>query len=207
MTTRFKALLVPALAFLALGLALPAAATAAPGDVLQDCAEDGSLDGDYSRGELREARGQIESDFASYSDCDEIIDGQLAPRAGASTNDGPGGSGAGGDGAGGSGAGGGSGDGAGGSVDGAGGGTAEEQRQRELARAKVEKKLGASALGPDGTGAVGSADSSNGLPLPILLALIALGLLLAAGAALALGRRNSAFMGALRRVPFPRRGS
>lgn len=208
MTARSKALLVSALAFLVLSLVLPAVAMAGPRDVLEDCAVDGSLDGDYSRAELREALGQIESDLVSYSNCDEIIGGRLAPQAGASAN---GGDGSGADG--GAGSGGGANGGSGAGSDGSAGATAggdspEERRRRELARAAVEQELGDRAFDPQNGATVNGSDAtSNGLPLPTLLALIALGLLLAAGAALAIGKRNPAFMGALRRVPFPRRGS
>ena len=48
-----------------------------------------------------------------------------------------------------------------------------------------------------------AADTSNGLPTPVLLALIALGLLGAAGAMTALGRRNRGVADMLRRVSVP----
>jgi len=204
MTNRLKAVLVPALAFLALGLALPAGATASPDDVLRDCAADGAIDNGYSRDDLRRARGQIEPDFAAYSDCDEILDARLGPQAGIAGDDGgPGGT----DGSGGGdGSAAGSGSGGSGEGPGAGGFSAEEQRRRELARAQVEEELGERGFDPRSGAAINASDTSNGLSLPVLLALIALALLLASGAALAVGKRNPAFMGALRRVPFPRRG-
>lgn len=206
MTNRLKAFLVPALAFLVAGLALPAGAAASPDDVLRECADTGTVGDGYSRDDLRRARQQIEPDFASYSDCDDIIDSRLGPQAGAAGNDGgPGaanGSGGGSDGDGGAGGG------AAGSGDGSGTGfdSVEEQQRRERARAQVEQELGDRGFDPNSGAAIKTSDSSSGLPVPVLLALIALALLLAAGAAVGVGKRNPAFMGALRRVPFPRRG-
>ena len=81
----------------------------------------------------------------------------------------------------------------------------EASANRELAKADTERQLGDRAFDPHSGAAIASDDASNGLPLPVLLALIALTLLLATGALMAVHQRSPAFLGALRRVPFPRR--
>ncbi|MEJ7788564.1 MAG: hypothetical protein WKF29_01655 [Thermoleophilaceae bacterium] len=215
MAKLLRHLLICALALPALALAMPAAASASAQDVLNDCFDDDALSRQYTRAELRAARRQMEADFETYSECDNIIDARLRNRAIASTNRGV---------TGGEEAdravGGGSGGGGSGTIDGdpsgSGSGSAdidgdgivspeEASEKRQLAKAETERQLGDRAFDPFSGAAISSDDASNGLPLPVLLALIALTLLLATGALMALHQRNPAFMGALRRVPFPRR--
>ena len=181
---------------------------------MRDCAEDGSLDGEYSNEELRDGERRVPADLDAYSDCSAQMRAAMGPSVGASSNDrdddDSGASDAGGSTSGGSddgsGAGAGSGSGAG---DGSSNGDADDAEakdaRRQLARADTEQELGDRAFDPRSGAAVNSGDTSNGLPLPVLGALLALTLLLAAGAAFAVHRRNPAFMGALRRVPRPRR--
>lgn len=203
---------------MALVLAMPGAASASAQDVLNDCFDDDSLSREYSRSELREARGQMQADFEAYSECDDIIDGLLRPKAGIAGRSGvPDGdaandsgrdgglSGGTGGGSGGSGSVSDAGGAGGGSSDGGADSPEEAAQKRLLARADAERELGDRAFDPRSGAAISTDGTTNGLPLPVLLALIALTLLLAAGALMAVHRRNPAFMGALRRVPFLRR--
>lgn len=214
MASRLRYLLVSALALIALALALavPGTAAASGQDVLNDCFDDDALSGNYSNQELRDARKQMQADFEAYSECDDIIDGRLQPKAGTSINgvddgdeaDAAGnGSGSGG-GSGGGGSGSGSFSGSGASSDDGSDSPEEAAKKRQLARADTEATIGGRAFDPKNGAAIGAGDTSNGLPLAVLLALIALTLLLVAGALLAVHQRNPALMGALRRAPFSR---
>lgn len=196
MTRRVRNLIAPLLAVTAFGLALPAFAAADPDAVVRDCAQDGFVDGNYSDEDKRKALRRIPADLDEYSDCRAVIGASIGdgPSAGVSGADGSGG-------------------GAGADSDGDGVpdasgeaslGPAERReaaRERELARAETESLLGDRSFDPQNAGAFEQADTSSGLPLPVLLALIALALLSAAGAFVALRRRNPAFMKMLRRDP------
>jgi len=94
---------VPALvACLLVLVAAPAAlAQDTRSKILREC-QDGRLVGDYSIGEIRDARNNIPDDIDQYSDCRDVLSRALADRTG-------GGSGTGGGDAGGAGGGGGSG--------------------------------------------------------------------------------------------------
>jgi len=67
-------------ALIALG-PLAAAASADAGDVLDDC-QDGVLDENHSRSDLREAKGSLQGDVAEYTNCGEVISRALAPTGG-----------------------------------------------------------------------------------------------------------------------------
>ena len=211
MFKRSLQLFVLALAAIVLGLLLPAAATASADSVYRDCVDDEDLDGNYSDRALREALENLPSDTDSYTDCRSIIEAAMGGRKASISTSPPGLDGAGA--AGGTGAGKGSGAGKPRGARAARGDAnlspAErreqaEQRQRQLVRAETEAQLGERTVEPGSAGAIARADTANGLPLPVLLALIALSLLLLTGTALAV-RRNPAIIGALRRVPLPRR--
>lgn len=215
MAPRLRHLLISALALVALALAAPGAAVASGQDVLNDCFDDDALSKEYSSSELRAARRQMEADFEAYSECDDIIDGRLSRRASAANTPGVGdganadrvGAGANGGGSGGSGLGSsGLGSGAANGSGGAPGSPEEQARKRQLARVDIERQLGERAFDPRDGAAIAQGDTSNGLPLAVLLALIALTVLLLAGGLMALQQRNPSFMGALRRGPFARRG-
>ncbi|MDQ3434777.1 MAG: hypothetical protein M3481_08895 [Actinomycetota bacterium] len=208
-------LTAPVLLLVVLALSTAAPAMASPDDVVRDCAEDGFVETDrHSRSDLREGRNRIPADLDAYSDCTSQINEALdRPSAGAAANTRGF---AGGDGTGGgvSGDGGsrGTGSAAGGS-DGGGPMTEEERREaaaaaerkRQLARADTESLLGDRNVSPGTAGAFEQADTANGISLPLLLAIIALVLGLAAGAVVALRRRNpELFAGTLGRIPFPR---
>jgi hypothetical protein len=78
-----------ALALLALALAAPAAQAARYDAAIRDCADDGQLQGNYSRGQLQQARNHLPSSLREYSDCDDV----LARAAGAKGGGGAGSSG------------------------------------------------------------------------------------------------------------------
>jgi hypothetical protein len=57
----------------ALLLLVPLPAAASSGDVIRDCSEDGSLEGNYSQGELAGALDNLPSDIDEYTDCRTVI--------------------------------------------------------------------------------------------------------------------------------------
>ena len=171
---------------LLVALAAPAMAYASPDAVIRDCADDGDLDQHYSNSDLDKAEQNLPSDLDEYSDCRSVI-------AGAKTS--------------GSDKGGGRGSGSGG-----GGPTAHaaDTARRAGDQAELEAltkngrkprlEIGGRTVEPGSNGLFDLASSSNGMPLPLLLALIAVGLLTAGGALYALRRR----IPALARIPLPR---
>src|SRR4051794_22968545 len=86
---------------LALVLASPAAA-ASRGQIIRDCADDGQLQGHYSPSDLRDARQNLPSDVAEYTDCADVLrraelpDRDRSGGAGAAVSGGAGGGAAGG---------------------------------------------------------------------------------------------------------------
>ena len=170
-------------------LALPAAAAADPDAVVRDCAADGTVDGNYSDAEKRAALGRIPADLDEYSDCRSVIGGSIGggPKAGVSKNNRD----------------------AAAVASGAGAKKAGAEKKkgraekREKKRASTELALGDRNVDPRNGSVFQAADTSNGLPTPVLLALIALGLMAAAGAVMALGKRNRGLAATLRRVPLP----
>ena len=59
-------------------LAVPASAVASPEQIYADCEDNGRLDRPYGDGDLREALRDIPPDLDEYSNCSELIRGQLA---------------------------------------------------------------------------------------------------------------------------------
>jgi hypothetical protein len=173
---------------LLIALAAPALAHASPDAVIRDCADDGDLDRQYSNSDLEKAEQNLPSDLDEYSDCRSVIAGA---KTGGSDKGGGRDSG-------------GSGGGAGPSAQAA-ENSARAQDQAELeALTKGGKKpnleIGGRKVEPGSNGLFDLASASNGMPLPLLLALIAVGLLAAGGGFLALRRR----VPALARIPLPR---
>lgn len=204
MTSRVRQLIAPAMIFMA--LALPGMAQASPIAVLRDCAGDETLDGHYSKKDLVAALRQLPADNAEYGICEALIKAALLPKrpkAGASSSPGIGG--------------GGSGDGGSGlSADTNGDGKVSSAEKAAAARTEValrragDRKRTENALGdpktdPAQVGAIDAGNTSNGLPLPVILAVAALALLAAAAATLLLGRRYPGMAQTLRRVPLPAR--
>ena len=74
MIRSMKPTLTALLALLALWVAAPAPASAASRDeIIGDCADDGQLQGRYSPSELRDARKNLPSDVAEYTDCADVL--------------------------------------------------------------------------------------------------------------------------------------
>lgn len=166
-------------------LALPAAASANP---VSDCAGDGDLDKRYSNSQLRHALDNIPGDLDEYSNCREVIKGAISSgsdKRNDSSGDGSGG-------------GGGS-----GSTGGGGGESAisaDEQQAQANDNAKLDAitgdpdakpdvNVGGEQLQPGADGLFDLASASNSVPMPLLLALITLGVLALAGALVALRHR------------------
>jgi hypothetical protein len=176
-------------------LALPAMAAADPDAVIRDCSVDGKLDGKYSKSDLRQALESLPSDLKEYSDCSEII--------GAGIGNGAGGSGSKANSA------------AARAAAAAASGSELSSRavdQKELDRiAKDHRQPGGIRIDgekvtPGSDGLFDAASASNGMPLPLLLALVGLALLALAGTAVALRSRVPALARiSLKRGPFSRK--
>lgn len=170
----------------AVALLAPATATASPDAVLRDCAQDGQLDKAYSNKDLRGALREIPSDLDEYSDCREVIGGAIK-----SGSDKGGGRGA---------------------TNGGGSSSPEEQALAETDKRDLQALQGKYAGGDGGRPSVGVggetvepgsnglfdiASASNSVPLPLILALVAIGLLAVIGGIVALRGR----VPALARIP------
>jgi hypothetical protein len=161
---------------LALVLASPASA-ASRGQIIRDCADDGQLQGHYSQSDLRDARQNLPSDVAEYTDCADVLRRAELPDRNSSS----------GGNAGGVAAGGGSGSASGGN---GGGGTpltpTTDADRAELAKAAssgaAPVDVGGRSIVPGAAGLGGDA-VRNGLPVALIVALALLGL---GGAALAI---------------------
>lgn len=200
-----------------LALATAPAASADVAKIIQDCAEDGQLNRSYPNRELREAAGNLPADLDEYSDCREVIAAAITsgPARRGKRGDGDRGGGSAGSGGGGSGGGGGgSGSDVGGSASGGGGAAtpAEEDSLAALADGKGGGTVGDDLLVPGESGLLNTGSGSGGLPLPLVLALVVLGLLGVVGAVVALRGRIPALaripgvsrIPSLPRVPRPR---
>jgi hypothetical protein len=205
-------------AFLVALLALPAFAQASGEDVIRDCYDDGHIDGNYSQGDYQDAQDNLPSDVDQYSDCRDVIAQAQAggSRGGSKGSKGGGRGGSHGGGSGGSSGGsGGSNGGSGGAVAGASavddsrGGSpkpyegnpaletksgayapsAGDKAAYDAARAQAAK--GGSLPGGLAIPAAGdfSPAKANALPLPVLLALAAAGLLAVATSVLVARKR------------------
>jgi hypothetical protein len=170
-------------------LAAPAAASANPGQVISDCADDGVLSRQYSNSDLRKAREKLPTDLSEYSDCKEIIGAAITSGSDKGQGRGSPGQGVGGAGA----------------AD-PGEQSARAQDAQDLAAITSgsgsgenapEVKVGDDSVKPGSNGLFDLSNASNQLPAPLLVALIALGLLALAGAFVALRGR----VPALDRVP------
>ncbi len=156
-------------------LAVPAVAMADPGAVIRDCSNDEHLDGTYSKSDLRWARDHLPTDIEEYTSCSEVIGAALgngsgkgdrsAKVAAAATSP-----------------------------------SAGEQVARVRDQKDLEKRtstheqpgaidVGGQQVAPGSNGLFDVASASNGLPFPLLLALIGLGLLTLFGGFVALRSR------------------
>ena len=164
--------LLTLLAVLAALLALPAAAAAQGGnEVIQDCAEDGDLDKEYSDEELEEAAENMPSDLDSYSNCREVI--RRAQAGGRGSADGSG------DATGTAGTPGGGGDDGHRSDTGSGGATPSDLSEIERRQQEAQSDTAPGAAAELTAGA--DAEKDSGLPTPALVAIILLALAAIAG--------------------------
>lgn len=171
-------------------LALPAGATANP---VMDCARDGDLDKQYSNAELRQGLDRIPGDLDEYSNCREVLAGAISsgsdkggnrPSAGAD----------------------------GSPV------APDEQAARNQDNADLagitgnpednppSVEVGGEQVEPGSNGLFDLASASNDLPVPLLVALIALALLALIGGLVALRERVPvlARIPLLSKIPTPR---
>ena len=158
-------------------LAAPTASAGVREKILREC-QDGTITGNYTPGQLRDARRNIPTDIDEYSDCRDVLSrAALAGRAGSGGAGGPGGVGA---------------SAPGGITPGAGAGDiltpadAAEQSALDAARER------AGAVTVDGEKIIpglAASTARHGLPLTLLLVLILLGLCVLAAAAPAVRRR------------------
>jgi hypothetical protein len=171
---------------LTLLVAAPAAVAGTRADIVEDCFDDGKLDGNYTASQIRDARNNLPADVDQYSDCRDV----LARALGGSGSRDIGGAGGGGGGALGGGSGGGSAD-----LKPSG---PDEQQALDGARAQADKPVqvgdgtivpGAAGFGPDA--------ARNDLPTSLLVVLILLGL---AALAAVLSHTRKAVPHLLRRV-------
>jgi hypothetical protein len=173
---------------------LPAAAAFASSGgakVIRDCTDDGVLQGHYTQKQLRDALGSIPTDVDEYTNCRDVINQAEEQGSGGnahSSSHGPV-SGAGGS----SGSGGGSG----------GGNTPSDVQALNNAKGSgtaPSLSLHGEKITPGTGGVFKTAGAANDVPMPVLLALIALGALTVAGALVALRRRFPEVFGATLRL-------
>lgn len=180
--------------------ALPAAtAVAGPYDILRDCLDDERVQGDYTDAQLQNALRKLTGDANEYSNCRAIIGAEIGGGGGSGGDGSPNG-------------GGGGGGGANGrydpDLDGDGKISPAERRKakewRERERERERRQIASIGDGFGGgahpNGIVPDRASSGGMPLPLILALVALTLAAIGGGTWYAAQRNPAVANALRRV-------
>jgi hypothetical protein len=177
-------------------LALPGAAIASP---LMDCAQDGDLDKHYSNAELRNSLDHIPSELDEYSNCRDVMAGAITSGSDRGGNRPSGGGG-------------------GGATGEASALPAREQAARTKDTADLEGitsnpeanppsvEVGGERVKPGSNGLFDLASASNDLPVPLLVALVALALLALIGGLVALRERIPALsrIPLLSKIPTPR---
>jgi hypothetical protein len=142
-------------------VALPASAFASPAQVHNDCGRDGRLDREYSNEDLRKARDDMPTDLLEYSECQDVI--AAAIQGGSDRGSGEPSPGV-------------------GNTDPAGETAARDEDVDALstiAEAGEAPKVdvGGTSLEPDSNGFFDVSGAANSVPLPLVLALVLLGLL------------------------------
>ena len=162
-----------------LAAVVPAHALAQGGDeVIRDCAEDGDLDGKYTQGELADAYRNMPSDIDEYSTCRDVIQSAREQRGGRGGDNNAGSS------PGGTGASGGSSGGAAGSPGGSGNDIDELESRAEGSRADDAPTAGVAGEELSASGGIYATDAgSDGIPTPLMVALILVAVGALAGAA------------------------
>jgi hypothetical protein len=169
-------------------LAVPTASAGVREKILREC-QDGRITGDYTPGQLRDARKNIPTDIDEYSDCRDVL--ARAALAGRSSNGGSPGSGGGGGGGGGGGT-----AAPGGVLPGGGNGDLTyangKGEEKDLVDALESAPQGADVAGdhlvPGASGLAADA-ARHGLPTSLLTALVLIGLCALAAAGPAVRRR------------------
>ena len=189
MNCRFRHLIAPVAVLAALVCTSTAAASGV--DVLRACLNEQSLDR-FSDAEKRDALNQLAADQDEYSDCRSVIGASIGSKkiaAQISSNNPATAA-------------------KQGSERARKAGAQRAQRARAARRTRArkvrEEKLGPRVADPRDPGLFKAASTANGMPLPVVLAVIALALLTLSGGLLALSRRNPRLAGVLRRVSPPR---
>ena len=190
-----------AVALLVALLAVPSFAHAARGDeVIADCHDDGHIDGNYSQDDYQEAQENLPSDIDQYGSCRDTIaqaqaDGSRGGSGGAGGASAPGASRRGG-----------SprpneGDPALQTASGAYAPNQDDKKAYERTRAEAARGgVLPGGLSVPAAGDFKPAGADNAIPLPVLLALVAVGLLIAATTALVARKRLPVLTSAARRV-------
>ena len=175
-------------------LALPAAAAASPQQAARDCVVDGDLDRSYSNAELRRALDLLASDSNEYSDCPDVL--EAAIKGGSDLGGGRGSPGV-------------------GAIDPAAEAAAQQEDQSDLEAVAAagrggspppSVKVGDETVTPGSNGIFDLASAANDLPVPLLVALIAVALLALAGGLASLRERVPALqrIELLSKIPTPR---
>lgn len=166
-----------------------ASALASPEAVIRDCAKDGTLNHHYSLSDLKNALKKLPTDVDEYTNCRDVIN-QAETQSGGGGPHGPGGSGVG--------SGGG----------GTGGGSAPSAADTRALNSAIHSNgsaptlsLGGRKVVPGSGGLFKTASATGSLPVPVLLALIAVAALTATGGFVAVRRRFPEAVGAALRVP------
>jgi hypothetical protein len=171
-------------------LATPEAAFASPQQVIRDCAQDGKLDRHYSLSDLKNAEKKLPTDVDEYTNCRDVINQAEEQGSGGKSHGnshGPVSS-------------------AGGGSGGGGGPTASASDVRALHHATngtgkpPSLSLHGEKITPGSGGVFKTAGAANDFPTPVLLALLAVVALTAAGGVVALKRRFPEVFGAALRV-------
>jgi hypothetical protein len=183
-------------------LALPAMAQASSFDVVKDCQDNSHLDRKHSRKDLQNAQANLPTDVDEYGNCRELIAAAL--NAGVDKGKGRGGG--------------------GGHAGGSAAAAAKQSKHEAAAKAadaaaldkqkghKPRVSVGGKTVEPGDNGLFNLASANNGMPLPLLLGIIAAGLLAILGGLAVLKRRAPEFASripllsriSLPRVRFPR---
>ena len=172
---------------LVVALLAPTSALAGP---IEDCADDGVLSKQYSQQQLDDAKKNLPSDLADYSDCGEVLNGAKSKGPGQT-----GGAGAGGDSAPGTSSGAGDAEAVTAATKPTAADLARERRERaaidDLANGggKPNLSLDGETISPGDAGLYDLASATHEVPLPVKLALYAVGLLALAGLLVGASRR------------------
>jgi hypothetical protein len=183
-----------------LALAAPSSALANPAQVISDCADDGALSRTYSNSDLQKARDNLPTDLAEYSDCKQIIGAAITGGSDKGQGRGSPGQGVGG---------------AGAADPGEAAARAKDAEDLEAIASGAgsgsggstpKVQVGGESVQPGANGLFDISSASNQLPTPLLISLIAIGLLALAGGLVALrGRVPPLNKIPTLRVPFTKR--